>query len=590
MKSLMAMVASALLAQAFVFQASADPVKNKDAYEKWKKENPHLVAPEPTAPPAPPATAVSPTEPSVDVKEPTKGENGLKVIANGPPRRLQTAEQNQQLFSEYCLGRADSAQVPNVNYENPKVMRAARILSKVANLNFYYYADIKRIYKNGSEAAPPGVSDNAHLFLVQTCGEFRDRAEMIEAKVNWVNNMIMLGTEPQKSEVDISGNIWTQLAGKSYNTYLELSNKIFELKAAEANQNRELTKTLHPHAEEPVDGFSVCETKYIISQLVAKGESVSDLKTYRKNYASFSSNCSQDDKDYYYDFRGDSNFKQYSPEANGMIWHALSIARFCETPTQSRPNNGRITDQVCEAYFKQPFLTRYNAAKSGLGAWLLHGKDVETAFANPSAKVTISSMYDFSQLGQKPFSMNIGGHVFTINKSILGFNQSFEQEFNIGSSTAQLSSVFERLRNAVNRHTNWYASAFNDELGHSKSSREQAYSPFVASSYEMSKSNGFTECGLTVACKGDGRKAWMLIFRVHKDNWYTTRSLRNQQVIDFDRMWFDETSFGTDSLADEERAWDRLGTALEHELDSILYLHNLEAGTGIPVADDKLVD
>ncbi len=40
-------------------------------------------------------------------------------------------------------------------------------------------------------------------------------------------------------------------------------------------------------------------------------------------------------------------------------------------------------------------------------------------------------------------------------------------------------------------------------------------------------------------------------------------------------MWFDETSFGDTSLANSEKAWDRLGTALEGELDSILYLWNV---------------
>jgi hypothetical protein len=40
-------------------------------------------------------------------------------------------------------------------------------------------------------------------------------------------------------------------------------------------------------------------------------------------------------------------------------------------------------------------------------------------------------------------------------------------------------------------------------------------------------------------------------------------------------MWMDETSFGFSRLADEERAWDRLGTPMEEEFESILYLHNI---------------
>ena len=48
--------------------------------------------------------------------------------------------------------------------------------------------------------------------------------------------------------------------------------------------------------------------------------------------------------------------------------------------------------------------------------------------------------------------------------------------------------------------------------------------------------------------------------------------------FDFNRHWFDETSLGTNGLADSEHALDRLGTALEGEMDSILYLHNLTTG------------
>jgi hypothetical protein len=171
-----------------------------------------------------------------------------------------------------------------------------------------------------------------------------------------------------------------------------------------------------------------------------------------------------------------------------------------------------------------------------------------------------------------------------LNDGTLNFNSLFQ----VGTNNADESTAFIRLRNAVNRHTNWYKSSYNDQLGGTKSVKDQAYSPFVASSYEMSKSNAFTECGYTVQCDGDGRKAWMLVFKIKKDNWYNTRSLNKNQKVDFDKMWLDETSFGTDSLADSERAFDRLGTALENELDTIIYLHNLEAGSGNPIANDTL--
>jgi len=113
---------------------------------------------------------------------------------------------------------------------------------------------------------------------------------------------------------------------------------------------------------------------------------------------------------------------------------------------------------------------------------------------------------------------------------------------------------------------------------HYKSTK--AYSPFVASSYEMSASDHFVTPGYTVPVidpASRDHKHWMFIFRVHKDNWFTPETINAQDLPlpNFDRVWLDETSFGNSSLANSEKAWDRLGTALEDEHDSILYLHNI---------------
>ena len=71
----------------------------------------------------------------------------------------------------------------------------------------------------------------------------------------------------------------------------------------------------------------------------------------------------------------------------------------------------------------------------------------------------------------------------------------------------------------------------------------------------------------------------MFVFRIHKDNWFTPESINDQELPlpNFDRVWLDETSFGNSSLANSEKAWDRLGTALEDEHDAILYLHNISS-------------
>ncbi|MCJ8277167.1 MAG: hypothetical protein HRT44_07185, partial [Bdellovibrionales bacterium] len=142
-----------------------------------------------------------------------------------------------------------------------------------------------------------------------------------------------------------------------------------------------------------------------------------------------------------------------------------------------------------------------------------------------------------------------------------------------GTESVNQELVYERLRGSVDRHTNWYAAGFNDGNGVVK---DQAFSPFVASSYVMSASDEFTTCGITVQCPPDGLKRWMFIFRVKPENWYNPQRILDNEPVDFDKMWFDETSFGDSGLANGESAWDRLGTAMEEELDSILYLIHVE--------------
>ena len=123
-----------------------------------------------------------------------------------------------------------------------------------------------------------------------------------------------------------------------------------------------------------------------------------------------------------------------------------------------------------------------------------------------------------------------------------------------------------------------------------------SYSPFVASSYELSKSDAFIACGYTVPCQtgSDTRKQWMFVFKIRKDHWYRTQDAHDGRPVDFAHNWFDETSFGKTGLADGENAFDHLGTALEDEYEDIMYVHNMDNQQaitldGLPVDDPYMV-
>lgn len=449
--------------------------------------------------------------------------------------------------------------------------------------HYYFYSSIKKIYKLNDSVpanAPAGTVAEAHQFITQLCGEFRDRASMIEAKIKWVNNLFILPKTKQNQTIDPTKNIWSQVSAESYSPYLQLSRTLWE--ARRSGQERYI-QVGDNQVDNPVRGTTVCETKYIFANYISQNKQFDDLASFNKGYEGYKVNCPSADLVDYYDFRGDSNFKHYSPESNGMIWYATSLAAACKSATEVKPNVKNYTSSDCENYFKRPFYYRYNAARAGLATWLFRDDKYTDTFSAQGKMVAIypHNRPELAPLGFS-FDFNSTDEIYELgapwlslpgawNTPDIGFNMLT----GLGDKKVDLNSAYTRIRDAVDRHTDWYNSGFNDKNGVAKN---QAYSPFVASSYEMSASDGFTSCGTTVQCPPDGLKRWMFVFRIKPQNWYTPARILNNEPVNFDTMWFDETSFGRSSLADGEKAWDRLGTAIEGEFDSILYLINVNDG------------
>jgi hypothetical protein len=469
-------------------------------------------------------------------------------------------------WSDYC---SMQGSVPTGKMSNPTVKEAYNILKTVAPMSYYFYSGPVRAH--GLKKTPTNQAD---LFVSLLCGEFKDRPTMIREKLEWVKRLYLLPKTAQGA-IDVNKPLWSQVSAHSYRPYLNYSSALWH-----ARQEKIGTVKFGKYeVDEPVDGQLMCETKMIFVNYVSQKKPFVSLDDHEASYREFvkGKNCSQEELDHYYDFRGDSNFKPNSPESNGMIWYSSAITSNCEVSRKAKANQkgpAKLSDADCKAYFEAPFASRWSAARSGLGTWILRHRDADPVFAEEGQSTTILSSTDFS----KPFAYDVGAGKTTKllenwNESLwTGGDMGFNKVTGLTGSSPDLGFAYERLRDAVNRHTDWYSSAFNDSNG---MARSEAYSPFVASSYEMSKSDGFTAPGVTVNSPSDGFKHWMFVFKVHKDNWYNTHSLRDRKPVNFDLQWFDETSFGTNGLAKEERAWDRLGSPLEGEYDSIIYLHNI---------------
>jgi hypothetical protein len=503
------------------------------------------------------------------------------VTYTGPELPNWAQGDQAKIFNTYCIGDANAADIPQPNYKNSLVKQAAEKLSLVSAAHFYNY-NVKKVYQINEATSPDYVPSAytswANAFLVQVCGEFRDRPSLIKEKIQWAASMNLLPKEKQ-GPVDPNKNIWSQMTAYSYGPFIELSSQLWDLKRQ--NLTNSMFKIGQYDVDTPVNGNTVCETKYIFAEYVTKEKTLSDYKEFADGFETYAKeNCSKEDREDYYDFRGDSNYKPYTPESNAMIWYSMSIAGNCKSPTEAK-DGGKLTNEQCAEYYKNPFSYRWSAARAGLATWLFRDKKHDAQFA---AEGTMVAIRPHLTPQEKPFGFSFDLNAVDIlsdfdivwseiSDAWSRADNGFNEWMLLGTKKADTEFSYERLRDGVNRHTDWYNSGYNDGLGGKV--REQAYSPFVASSYEMSKSDAFTSCGITVPCPNDGHKRWMFVFRVKKAHWYNTTTLTDNTKVDFDKMWFDETSFGTNGLADSERAWDRMGTALEGELDTVLYLYNM---------------
>lgn len=530
-----------------------------------------------------------------------------------PPNSSNFATAN---WLDYCQGNQQDVNSPiTPNWNTPLIRSVAIVLSDISQFSFALYHPVLRLYQT-DQAPPAGITESAQQFLIYLCGEFRDRPSMIQAKLQWYAETNKLA-KGKPGPFDVKKNPWRQMVAADYQPFLELSNSYYVFKAAVAKLQQVKNGKLAVTA--PVEPMTICHVKFMISEYIRKEKKFKGLEGFEEKYAKFRSACSQEDTDYYVDFRGDSNIKPNSPESNAMIWHSLSVANQCMSRSQARtpayvaassmakkyPDQKIIlTDKDCADYFRNPFASRWNYTRAGLGAWLLWDQAYENEFRNTSSsQIAVTPNFRKSP-NLAPMRISISGKSSPLlsgwevhyGKSSMGL------ELLAGSAGFDNVSEFihSRLAMAVDRHTDWYESYYDDAM--EQGTDKAMYTPFVASSYEMSLSDEFAQCGNTVSCPDGARtpaalrpellennrhKKFMFIFKIHKSKWYTPKSVAAGQPPDFDHHWFDETSFGETNLADRERAFDRLGTPLEDELDSILYLYNICTFGSLADSDGK---
>jgi hypothetical protein len=154
-----------------------------------------------------------------------------------------------------------------------------------------------------------------------------------------------------------------------------------------------------------------------------------------------------------------------------------------------------------------------------------------------------------------------------------------KKEYNNAETFSKLFSdkkdAWDRIATVLDRHTDWYKT---DMLNLSLGQYMPTYSPWVASSYYINKSDAFTVAGYAMNNITDWHKHWMFIQKVPKSRWFKAEDMNEKWPYDVDifNMWFDETTFSRSHLGADEQGWDRFGTAAADEMGEIVYLYHAD--------------
>lgn len=171
-------------------------------------------------------------------------------------------------------------------------------------------------------------------------------------------------------------------------------------------------------------------------------------------------------------------------------------------------------------------------------------------------------------------------------KGVLVITDTVQVDGKNVKSNAKLNEVFSDKKEAwhrvtvvLDRHTDWYQI---DIINLSLAQYSPTYSPWVASSYYINKSDDFTKPGYAMGLAGDGHRHWMFVQKVPVERWFNASHLREANDwknynLDIHNTWFDETTFSRSSLGQHEQGWDRFGTASHDEVGQMFYMwHSTE--------------
>jgi hypothetical protein len=343
------------------------------------------------------------------------------------------------------------------------------------------------------------------------------------------------------------------------------------------------------HREEySVPPTSQCEMKFMFLKYMSSGSKTFRASKYVEEFEKWSTrkskvtkkpNCSEEDHEYMFNFRGHKNFKPLWLESNAFIWN-------------SRRARSAEINKRGSSYYLRPFAQRYTRSRLAWSTYLnyedkLHSK-LSKASNSGGGHILYITDQDKDENGVADFKLfdelgcgdqGVGGdekcnevedEEAAKTSNHLGGSKNWDvshfwqDDMNFMENYPSFEERMARLNQAFDRHTNWGPTSFWQEDASPLSARPSqikfipAYSPIVACSYDISASDSFASSDYPSTHEFEKNKTkWMYIIRFKKSDYYNEESLLWDEPINFDTQYYNETSLSNDYYS--ERALDKFG-------------------------------
>ncbi len=543
------------------------------------------------------------------------GSGGFGGKGDNPWDTDQVVSENE--FAKY----SDTAPfVKEVKWSHPKIKKAMAALGPGWRSTFAY-GDWRRAYgleseSNGSDTDQR--NSRVRNFIRVLAGEFRDHPSMLEAKLDTIIAGQVYAGPDEMTSVDTSKPLFAQLTYPGYQKLMNVMSTMYNhRKAAIAHANDGFNYNFGDanhssnRVENSVPPTTHCEMKFIFSRYLIATAPALDPATYETQYAAYkTSDCSNDDLAWMYNFRGHKNNMPLWFESNAFVWNSRRAGKALSA--------GRGGD-----YYLHPFADRYHRSRQAWGAYLLYPEADHEKLRAASESGGGPIMYltdrdenddgiaDYKLFDQEGCGDNgLGGADPADNcnmvpwdtaaqtpstaAAIAGYtkDEHYKQaDMGFNALVPTFEQRMARFNQALDRHTNWGPTGYYmEDASPTNASPSQiryigAYSPIVACSYDISASNAFASGDYpTTPPFEQGVTKWMFVMKFRAEHYYDEVAMRNGEKMNFDTDYFNETSLSNDYYV--ERALDRFGWVPGGDLHANIYFVYGARGEQPPALED----